>query len=53
MSRKILREHGGDVTVESKVNKGSKFILRLPMKSPLLPELGSTMQMPILPPEAN
>ena len=53
VSRKILREHGGDVTVESKVNKGSKFILRLPMKSPLLPELGSTMQMPILPPEAN
>jgi signal transduction histidine kinase len=35
VSRKIFREHGGDVLVESKVGKGSKFILRLPMKSPL------------------
>jgi len=34
VSRKIFREHGGDVQVESKVGKGSKFILRLPMKSP-------------------
>ena len=34
VSRKIFREHGGDVVVESKVGKGSKFILRLPMKSP-------------------
>ena len=38
VSRKILREHGGDIVVESKVGKGSKFILRLPMKSPLLPD---------------
>ncbi|WP_020472990.1 ATP-binding protein [Zavarzinella formosa] len=52
VSRKILREHGGDVTVESKLNKGSKFILRLPMKSPLIAELGGTMQMPAFPPEA-
>ena len=34
VSRKIFREHGGDVLAESKVGKGSKFILRLPMKSP-------------------
>lgn len=38
VSRKIFREHGGDVVAESKVGKGSKFILRLPMKSPHLPD---------------
>jgi two-component system, NtrC family, sensor kinase len=38
VSRKIFREHGGDVLVESKVGRGSKFILRLPMKSPLAPD---------------
>jgi signal transduction histidine kinase len=53
VSRKIFREHGGDVVVESKVGKGSKFILRLPMKSPLLPDpngSGSAEQ-PSLPPD--
>ena len=35
VSRKILREHGGDILVESHVGKGSKFILRLPLRSPL------------------
>jgi signal transduction histidine kinase/pSer/pThr/pTyr-binding forkhead associated (FHA) protein len=35
VSRKILREHGGDIVVQSQVGKGSKFILRLPVKSPL------------------
>lgn len=44
VSRKIFREHGGDVVVESKVGKGSKFILRLPMRSPLLPEIGGTQE---------
>jgi signal transduction histidine kinase/pSer/pThr/pTyr-binding forkhead associated (FHA) protein len=44
VSRKIFREHGGDVVVESKVGKGSKFILRLPMRSPLLPEVGGTQE---------
>jgi len=34
VSRKIFREHGGDIVVESKLGKGSKFILRLPMRSP-------------------
>ncbi|HEX3150618.1 MAG TPA: ATP-binding protein [Gemmataceae bacterium] len=38
VSRKIFREHGGDIVVESKIGKGSKFIMRLPMKSPLLPD---------------
>ena len=43
VSRKIFREHGGDVVVESKVGVGSKFILRLPIKSPLLPDISKTV----------
>jgi signal transduction histidine kinase len=35
VSRKILREHGGDIVVQSQPGKGSKFILRLPQRSPL------------------
>ncbi len=33
VSRKILREHGGDIVVQSVPDKGSKFVLRVPMKS--------------------
>src|SRR4029079_16592453 len=33
VSRKILREHGGDIHVQSVIDKGSKFTLRIPMKS--------------------
>src|SRR5207248_9081364 len=33
VSRKILREHGGDIQVQSQSGKGSIFILRLPLKS--------------------
>jgi signal transduction histidine kinase len=33
VSRKILREHGGDIIVQSVPEKGTKFTLRLPMKS--------------------
>ncbi len=35
VSRKVLREHGGDILVESAPGKGSSFSLRLPLKSPL------------------
>jgi signal transduction histidine kinase len=35
VSRKILREHGGDILLQSQPGKGSKFILRLPLRSPL------------------
>ncbi|MCS6849576.1 MAG: ATP-binding protein [Gemmataceae bacterium] len=35
VSRKILREHGGDILVQSQPGKGSKFVLRLPLRSPL------------------
>jgi signal transduction histidine kinase len=33
VSRKIVREHGGDILVQSVPDKGSKFTIRLPMKS--------------------
>jgi signal transduction histidine kinase/pSer/pThr/pTyr-binding forkhead associated (FHA) protein len=33
VSRKILREHGGDIVVQSQVNVGSKFVLKVPIKS--------------------
>ncbi|HXG08988.1 MAG TPA: ATP-binding protein [Gemmataceae bacterium] len=42
VSRKILREHGGDIIVQSQPGKGSLFILRLPVKSPLSFEPGAT-----------
>jgi len=32
VSRKIAKEHGGDITVESALNRGSKFTLILPLK---------------------
>jgi signal transduction histidine kinase len=52
VSRKIMREHGGDITVESIVGKGSRFTLRLPIRSPLSLEPGSTSaELPVLPPE--
>jgi len=35
VSRKILREHGGDIVAQSQPGKQTKFILRLPAKSPL------------------
>ena len=50
VSRKIFREHCGDVVVESKVGKGSKFIMRLPMKSPLLPDGSENTEQMALPP---
>jgi signal transduction histidine kinase len=42
VSRKILREHGGDILVHSQLGKGSKFILRLPLRSPLSAEAAGT-----------
>ena len=50
MGRQILREHGGDIIIKSEVGKGSKFILRMPIKSPLGTEGGPpvdvTMEIP-------
>jgi signal transduction histidine kinase len=42
VSRKILREHGGDILAQSQVGKGSRFILRLPIHSPLGPDSMAT-----------
>ncbi|HIJ72554.1 MAG TPA: HAMP domain-containing histidine kinase, partial [Candidatus Hydrogenedentes bacterium] len=35
VSRKIVREHGGDLTVESKVGKGTTFTVDLPSEAAL------------------
>jgi signal transduction histidine kinase len=53
VSRKILREHGGDILLESQLGKGSHFILRLPLKSPLSNEGAGTGidHSPLKPPE--
>lgn len=51
VSRKIFREHGGDIVVESKLGKGSKFILRLPMRTTLGAELHQTAELKPIRPE--
>lgn len=51
VSRKIFREHGGDITVDSILGKGSKFIMRLPMKSPLVSDANQTNEFPTMRPE--
>jgi signal transduction histidine kinase len=52
VSRKILREHGGDIVVQSVVDKGSKFTLRIPMKSAFAGEAssGTHLHPPVRPP---
>jgi len=46
VSRKIIREHGGDIVVQSQPGVGSKFTLRLPVKSPF----STSGEMPIYAP---
>lgn len=53
VSRKILREHGGDITVQSQLGKGSRFVLRLPMKSPLHVDSNNSTLLPMEPPPPN
>lgn len=50
VSRKILREHGGDILVKSEVGKGSVFTLRLPLRSPLGDPQQTQHEMPVTPP---
>lgn len=52
VSRKVLREHGGDILVQSQPTQGSLFVLRLPFHSPLASDSGSTRtDLPPLPPQ--
>src|SRR5262249_33678663 len=54
VSRKILREHGGDILLQSEVGKGCQFSLRLPMRSPLGGDAQTTHhELPIAPPPAD
>jgi nitrogen-specific signal transduction histidine kinase len=54
VSRKILREHGGDILLQSQMGKGSKFILRLPLKSPLSSDSAATsMETPAFQPPVD
>ncbi len=54
VSRKILREHGGDIEVVSEVGKGSTFIMRLPLHGPAhLNSRATETLIPIRPPEAD
>jgi signal transduction histidine kinase len=50
VSRKILREHGGDIVVTSRIGQGSRFVLRTPLKSPMAPESSATRTDLALPP---
>jgi signal transduction histidine kinase len=52
VSRKVLREHGGDILAQSQVNVGSKFTLKLPIESPFSvdPRVTSS-DVPVLPPD--
>lgn len=52
VSRKILREHGGDILVQSIPGKGTKFVLRLPFRSDYSGENpAATVTLPIPPKE--
>jgi signal transduction histidine kinase len=54
VSRKIVREHGGDILVQSVLDVGSKFTVRLPMKSAFAGDaLAGTGMHQILPPSAE
>jgi signal transduction histidine kinase len=43
VSRKILREHGGDILVQSQPGQGSLFTLRLPLRSPVVSDVNNTL----------
>ncbi len=43
VSRKILREHGGDIVVQSEPGQGSTFVLRLPLRPAPSFDISSTM----------
>ncbi|MCX7702363.1 MAG: ATP-binding protein [Gemmataceae bacterium] len=53
VSRKIMREHGGDIHVESQPGRGSRFVLCLPLRSPLSIDVGTSHELPVLAPEPS
>jgi signal transduction histidine kinase len=50
VSRKVLREHGGDIQAVSQPGEGSVFILRLPLRGP---HAADATTPPLEPPEPN
>jgi signal transduction histidine kinase len=46
VSRKTLREHGGDVLVDNAVGDGATFTIRLPLQAPQLAQTPSPAQRP-------
>ncbi len=50
VSRKILREHGGDILVTSTPGQGSTFALRLPLRSTPRTDVNNTL-VPMRPPD--
>jgi signal transduction histidine kinase len=53
VSRKIIREHGGDVLVQSQAGKQTTFSLRLPVKSPFGADpVGTGSELPAVPKDA-
>ena len=54
ISRKIVREHGGDIVVQSEPGTGSRFIIRLPLREATARDGGATQTLrPLAPPEAD
>jgi signal transduction histidine kinase/pSer/pThr/pTyr-binding forkhead associated (FHA) protein len=54
VSRKILREHGGDILLRSQPGQGSLFILRLPLRTPLSSDTsGTRTDLPTTPPSVE
>jgi signal transduction histidine kinase len=51
VSRKIMREHGGDIVVQSVVGKGSAFTLRLPLRTLTSEARETATGLPVYPPE--
>jgi signal transduction histidine kinase len=47
VSRKVMREHGGDILVQSQVGKGSRFVIRLPVHSPMHPDYTSAIDITV------
>ena len=53
VSRKIMREHGGDIVLRSEVGQGSMFTLRLPLRAATAQESQESMPIPVPVPPAK